>query len=184
MKSTMKNINDPFFVFDVESIGLHGEGFAVAGGVYIAGAAMHEFCFCCPMEEAIDPEPTESDVEWVKNNIPVMEVTHRNPRQVREAFWAEWMKAKKQYPGICMAGECIWPVEAGFVARCIYQAQGERAWEGPYPFHEIASVMLAAEMNPMGEYGRTASELPKHNPLADARQSARLLYEALSKLEK
>lgn len=25
----------PFFVFDVESVGLHGEAFAVAGGIYM-----------------------------------------------------------------------------------------------------------------------------------------------------
>lgn len=33
------------FAFDVESIGLHGEAFAVAGGVYSpAGAVGEEFC--------------------------------------------------------------------------------------------------------------------------------------------
>ncbi len=38
------------FIFDVESVGLHGEGFAVAGGVYRAenAAAQSEFRFCCP----------------------------------------------------------------------------------------------------------------------------------------
>ena len=29
----------PFFVIDVESVGLHGEGFAVAGGVYLRNGA-------------------------------------------------------------------------------------------------------------------------------------------------
>ena len=42
----------PFFVFDVESVGLHGEAFAVAGGIYINAAAQSEFRFCCPLEEA------------------------------------------------------------------------------------------------------------------------------------
>lgn len=168
----------PFFVFDVESVGLHGEAFAVAGGIYINGAAQSEFRFCCPIEEAYgDAE----DREWVKANVPVMEITHRNPACVRGAFWVEWEKAKKRYPDITMAGECIWPVEAGFVSRCIHEGYG-RKWSGPYPFHEIASVMLAAGMDPMATYEREESEKPAHEPLADARQSARLLATALRSL--
>ena len=169
----------PFFVFDVESVGLHGEAFAVAGGVYINAAAQSEFRFCCPLEEA---KGDDDDREWVKSNVPVMEITHRNPAAVREAFWSEWEEAKKRYPGITMAGECIWPVEAGFVAACIRQEIADRKWSGPYPFHEIASVMLAAGMDPMATYEREESEKPAHEPLADARQSARLLATALRSL--
>jgi len=169
----------PFFIFDVESIGLHGEGFAVAGGVYIAGAAQYEFRFCCPTEEAAG---SDDDRAWVKANIPAMEITHRSPASVRDAFWAEWLEAKKQYPKISMAGECLWPVEAGFVARCISQDKETRNWEGPYPFHEIASIMLSAGMDPMITYERQPSELPTHEPLADTRLSARLLATALRHL--
>ena len=40
-----------FFVFDVESVGLHGEGFAVAGGVYTAtGGTLWEFWLACPVD--------------------------------------------------------------------------------------------------------------------------------------
>jgi len=169
----------PFFVFDVESVGLHGEAFAVAGGVYIDAAAQSEFRFCCPIEEA---KGDDDDRKWVKANVPVMEITHRHPAAVREAFWSEWEKAKKRYPGITMAGECIWPVEAAFVAACIRQEIADRKWSGPYPFHEIASVMLAAGMDPMATYEREESEKPAHEPLADARQSARLLATALRSL--
>ncbi len=169
-----------FFVFDVESVGLHGEGFAVAGGIYIDGAAQSEFRFCCPVEEA---QGSDTDREWVKENVPVMEITHRTPKQVREAFWTEWARAKLRYPGITMAGECIWPVEAAFVANCVYQNREARNWEGPYPFHEIASIMLAAGMNPMATYERRESEKPAHEPLADARLSARLLHEAMTALK-
>jgi len=166
----------PFFVLDVESIGLHGEGFAVAGGVYINGVPQYEFRFCCPIEEAIGED---NDREWVKKNVPAMEITHRTPTALREAFWAEWQKAKDQYQEIIMAGECIWPVEAGFVESCIRQDKSARNWEGPYPFHEIASIMLSAGMDPMAPYDRQPSELPAHEPLADTRLSARLLATAL-----
>jgi hypothetical protein len=171
--------NLPFFVFDVESIGLHGEGFAVAGGVYINGEAQSEFRFSCPMDAA---DGDDEDRAWVSANVPVMEVTHRTPVGIRDAFWTEWLNAKKRYPGIAMAGECIWPVEAGFVAQCVQHSPQTRKWEGPYPFHEIASLMLAAGMDPMATYERTESEKPAHEPLADARLSARLLATALSKL--
>ncbi len=79
-----------------------------------------------------------------------------------------------------MAAECLWPVEARFIHDCITD-DAQRLSAAPYPFHEIASVMLASGMDPMATYNRTPSEMPRHNPLADARQSARLLSEALSR---
>lgn len=166
----------PFFVFDVESIGLHGEGFAVAGGVYIAGAAQWEFCFCCPMDKA---EGLQADRDWVSRNVPVMEETHRDTYGLRLAFWQAWEKAKAG--GAEMAAECLWPVEARFLQDCI-RDDAQRLPTAPYPCHEISSVMLSAGMNPMATYDRTPSELPRHNPLADARQSARLLSEALARM--
>lgn len=169
-----------FFIFDVESIGLHGEAFAVAGGIYYNGACQYEFCFSCPIDDASgDPD----DREWIKHNVPVMDQTHRLPSKIREAFWSEWEKAKKQYPGIVAAAECLWPVEAGFFISCIRDNMPDRKWQGPYPFHDISSVMLAAGMDPMRTYERKPSELPAHHPLGDTRQSARLLYEALDTLQ-
>lgn len=166
-----------FFVFDVESIGLHGEGFAVAGGVYLAnGAAQWEFCFCCPLDQA---EGLQADRDWVMRNVPALEITHRETKGLRMAFWEVWEKAKAS--GAEMAAECLWPVEARFLRDCITD-DAQRLPTAPYPCHEISSVMLSAGMNPMATYDRTPSELPRHNPLADARQSARLLSEALARM--
>lgn len=172
-------IKSPFFVFDVESVGLHGSAFAVAGGVYIDGVAQSEFGFACPQEVA---EGDDDDREWVNNNVPVLHATHRNPLGIFNAFWARWEDAQRQYPGITMAGDCLWPVEARFLASCVDVDRSNRKWGGPYPFHEIASIMASAGMDPMAMYPREPSELPKHDPLADARQSARLLAEALHRL--
>lgn len=170
-----------FFVFDVESVGLHGEGFAVAGGVYLDnGAGQWEFRFACPIDEA---EGDHEGRAWVKTNVPTLEVTHRVPVGIRDAFWAEWKKAKAQYPDIVMAAECGWPVEARFLCACIDDMPEERRWEGPYPLHEIASYMAAAGMDPMAKYERTPSETPAHDPLTDARLSARLLSEAIGKIK-
>ena len=174
-------INQPFFIFDVESIGLHGEAFAVAGGIYIDGSPRSEFRFCCPREYA---NGEASDREWIDSNVPPMKITHQTPAAIREAFWGEWENAKSKHPEIVMAGECIWPVEAGFVAACVRQEMSSRKWSGPYPFHEIASVMLSAGMDPMATYERNEFEIPSHEPLADARLSARLLAEAIRSLSK
>lgn len=164
-----------FFVIDVESIGLHGEGYAVAGGVYLEnGSTQWEFKLACPPETCLGPD---SDREWVRDNIPPIEVTHKTSRLMRDEFWKLWMKAKEA--GSVMAAECLWPVEAGFVMDCVADDEESRRFEGPYPFYEISSVMAAAGMDPMATYDRTPSELPKHDPLADARQSARLLATAL-----
>lgn len=168
-----------FFVFDVESIGLHGEAFAVAGGVYCEdGSRESEFCF------SVDPSGCfgrEDDRKWVSENIPtsIIEQTHRFPRNMRDAFWARWMRAKED--GAVMAADCPWPVEAKFLIDCISDHPIGRNWEGPYPFIDIASVIMASGDDPLANSDRLPDELPKHHPLGDARQSARILFEALSK---
>lgn len=167
-----------FFVFDVESVGLHGEAFAVAGGVYLEnGAAQWEFCYACPISEA---KGTDEDRNWVKANVPPLTETHRLPIGIRDAFWLDWLKAKAQYPEIVMAVECGWPVEARFLNACIDDEPADRRWKGPYPLHEIATYIAAAGKDPMANRERTESEKPVHNPVGDARQSARLLAESLA----
>lgn len=170
-----------FFVFDVESVGLHGEGFAVAGGVYLEnGAVQYEFCYSCPLEAA---RGEVEDFQWVRANVPYFEPTHRTPVLVRNAFWESWKIAKNNYPGIVMVAECGWPVEARFLIKCVEDDPSRRNWEGPYPLQEVASFMFAAGMDPMATYPRTPSEAPAHHPLMDARLSARLLSEALTKIK-
>ena len=169
----------PFFVFDVESIGLHGEGFAVAGGVYFSDGTVDpdsEFVFSCHPDEA---EGRKEDRKWVKENIPYIKGADGKPRDVRLAFWKHWLAYKSKYPQLVMAAECAWPVEANFLSACVADDGTARNWEGPYPLHEIASYLVAAGMDPMASYDRLQSEMPKHHPLGDARQSSRLLCEAL-----
>lgn len=167
-----------FFIFDVESVGLHGESFAVASGVYLEnGSAQWEFCMSCPSREC---EGDEEGRKWIASNVPKLIVTHRGPTAMRMEFWSYWMKAKSE--GAIMAAECLWPVEAGFLIRCIHDDIENRRWSGPYPIHEIASFMLSAGMDPMATYERNSSELTAHHPLMDTRLSARLLAQALAKV--
>lgn len=168
-----------YFVFDVESVGLHGEGFAVGGGVFLEnGAIQWGFRLACPVSEC---SGTEEGRGWVKENVPTMEETHRSPKAMRDAFWNLWIKAKAE--GAVMAADCGWPVEARFLIQCVNDNLREREWQGPYPLLEIAAFLLAAGMDPMAKYPREPSELPEHDPMADARQSARLLSSALLLIE-
>lgn len=179
-----------FFVFDCESVGLRGQTFAVAGGVYdIAGTPLLEFAFYCQPGRAkgvgAGTETEAGDRNWVAASVTIPQGAEHfdYPETVRLRFWNEWMKAKKNFPTILMFVECGWPVEARFLIECIGDDPVTRNWEGPYPCHEIATLMLAAGMDPMATYDRLPSEQPAHDPLADARLSARLLSVALGRLD-
>jgi hypothetical protein len=177
-----------FMVFDVESVGLHGEGFAV-GWVVVdrTGKELAEGRSDCYQERA---RGSRSGREWVLENVPFRHcVDGYHPVHVREAFWIAWTEWKAR--GAVLAADCPWPVEARFLAACVDDAiplvrgerpdDGRRGWGGPYPLIDVASVRLTVGFDPLGVDGRLPSELPVHDPLADARQSARLLIEALDR---
>lgn len=166
-----------FFVFDVESIGLHGEGYAF-GWVVVdkKGERQEEGIFSCPPEYACGPT---KDREWVAQNIPALEATHGDPHDVRNGFWNKWIEWKEK--GAALVADCNWPVEVRFLTKCIDDNHKERCWNGPYPFLDLASILFALGMDPIGTFPRKPNEEPAHHPLADAKQSARILVEVLQK---
>lgn len=179
------NSDQKFFIWDAESVGLHGQTFAVAGGIYdIHGKAIQEFAF--HSYEVCEPAHHElefSDRKWVAENVTRPPGSREGVNNdLIERFMDEWRQAKDDHPGIMMFVECGWPVEARFLREVIAYYQPHHNWDGPYPLHEIATLMLAAGMDPMATYDRTPEESPAHEPLADARLSARLLSEALHRL--
>ncbi len=173
------NKSPVFLVFDVESIGLYGEGFAVGGGTYAAnGRALEEFEFACPPEVALG---ISDDRKWVEANIPELEVTHKTPVGLRASFWQELVRAKKDHKNLFIAAECCFPVETRFLGACVQDDYHSRKSQAPYPLHDIATILLSAGMDPLATYARLPDETPIHNPLKDSRQSARLLSMALAK---
>jgi hypothetical protein len=164
-----------FFVFDVESVGLHGEGFAVGYVVIDREGNQHEQgAYSCPLNAA---KGTPDGFEWCRANIPDQGETHPAPWMVRAAFWKRWMEWKTK--GAVLVADCCWPVEARFLAQCVDDRPLEREWQGPYPLHDLASVLLARGLDPLAKRQRLPAEKPEHDPLCDAKQSARLLVEAL-----
>ncbi len=97
---------------------------------------------------------------------------------VRAAFWRRWICWKEQ--GAVLAADCAWPVEARFLMACVEDSLLEREWQGPYPLIDIGSVLLAKELDPVATFSRLPDEVPIHNPLKDAIQSARILLTALN----
>ena len=165
----------PFFmVFDVESIGLHGEGFA-AGYVVLDnnGKEQEADVFACrPIDAGGEPD----DRLWVAENIPALPVTHDSPRGVRAAFFRRWLHWKER--GAVLAADCCWPVEARFLAACVDDHPADHKWSGPYPLHDVASMLLMAGLDPVGSYWEEQDGV-KHHPMCDAHQSARMLRKVL-----
>ena len=162
------------FVFDVESIGIHGDSYAVAGALFDKGGVREGTEFLYAIDQSMASGRLE-DHRWVRDNIPAFVPTHTTGFAMRQAFIQQMHK----HLSALIAGECVWPVEANFLSLC---AKDDPVVDGPYPLIDICSIMLAAGMDPMKNYNRLPNELPKHNPLADVRQSGRLLFEALRKL--
>jgi hypothetical protein len=164
------------FVFDVESDGLDGVGFAVGAIVIENGRLIDRF------EGRVE---CEIKSHWVKENVlPYIEDMEVYPSmmELRDAFWKFWLKHKD---GALMFADCCVPVESNFLAACKADAPQEREWQGPYPLHDVASVLLAKGLDPhldrlafaVGE--DDTHPFRQHNPCDDAEISAIVLCKVM-----
>lgn len=176
--------NQIYMVFDVESVGLHGEGFAV-GWVVVDDLGIersHGLISCDPIVACgITDKSEQAAREWLSKNIPPLRVTHESLREMRTDFWKQWLMWRGK--GAVLVADCAWPVEARFLGLCVSDDADAREWEGPYPLHDLASILLAAGFDPLAKFVRKEDEFPEHNPLNDARQSARILISKLNLLK-
>lgn len=185
-------------VFDVESVGLHGEGFAY-GAVVVSLESRH---ICEEHEVYCNPRPewgTNEGFDFIQKNCMAPLHTRAktyvdSPKTVRDFFWTLWERVKRESEGkALLAADTAWPVEARFLARCVDDMRpsptfsnsdkdNPRYWEGPYPLIDIATLLaVCPDANvPRDE---ALGELPEHDPLADARHSARQMIHALNLLE-
>jgi hypothetical protein len=170
-----------YMVFDVESVGLQGEGFAV--GWAVVDAAGHEIGADLLWTDPLSAHGSAEGQAWVALHCgPFDRPPSPSTMRVRSGFWRAWLYWKER--GAVLVADCAWPVEARFLAACVDDVPADREWQGPYPLHEVATARLLAGFDPLATVDRLPSELPAHNPLADARQSARLWLEALAALGK
>lgn len=172
---------DLLFVFDVESVGLMGEGFAV-GAVLVnrqTGNEVNSFLFHCPSAAA---QGSMVDREWVDKHVVIeAPCTAQTPTEVRAQFWSALRETNRE--GVGIYADVPWPVEADFLLR----AARENHHLQPqiiYPLLDVATLLVADNVDPLRTHRRQADEKPRNNPLADARQSARLLCRTLKRLDK
>lgn len=165
-----------FFVLDVESVGLHGEGYS-PGWVVIDTANGAEVDSGRLAVDTAVCDGYDEDRDWINENVPHIPPTHDSLGAMRELFLAVWLRWKAR--GAWLAADCPAPVETNFLAACIKRRLPVSRWDGPYPLIDIASVLLARGIDPLATLPRLENELPRHDPLCDARQSARYLMLAL-----
>lgn len=164
-----------YLILDVESIGMYGEPFAV--GIVILnseGVRKEEHLFACDPEIA---KGREYNRMWVREYVPLMEYNCQSVQEVRQRFWEVW---ERWINGTIVLADVAFPVETRFLSLCVMDATKEREYNAPYPLHEIASLALAADREPLADWLREPDEEPMHNPLCDARHSARKVIEYLN----
>jgi hypothetical protein len=160
--------------FDIESNGLHGLGFAAGAVVLENGEATHRFEGRVELS-SYDP--------WVRENVlPHLQsmTVYPTVEALREAFWKFYKEHKE---GSLVLADVGWPVEANWLSACVEQMNDP--WGGPYPLHEVATLLLAAGENPDATREDLVSKLPakgaKHHPLWDAEISAKVAYRYLKR---
>jgi len=164
-----------FVMFDVESNGLVGEGFAV-------GAVVAETKSCVILEKFEVRGPCEEPVQWVKENVlPQLDagglnLTHYSLPSLRSAFW-DWLQEKKS-EGLPIWGDFGVPVEANFLLACVADNLEKREWHLPYPLHELGTLMLTAGIDPDINREEFVAEMiegrqvRKHHPTWDSEVAA------------
>jgi hypothetical protein len=152
----------PLLIFDIESVGLHGEGFAFGLVLVENGEVTNEALAWCHPDRAIgDPEGRR----WADENVVPELVratavwTHPDPRELRSEFWGLWRGAKDKLGAVLMA-DVPWPVEANWLTACIADDVLARRWEGPHPLLDAGTLRFAGQAKPAEDI---------HNPLEDAR---------------
>jgi hypothetical protein len=125
------------FSCDAEVNGLYGHSFAIAAIVREDGVEVARF------EGRVGDEYVSNP--WVIENVlPALQgmpVTHESPEALEEAFWAFWMEHREGAEAIAQFGS---PVESGLFRRCVERNLDERAFQGPYPLHEVGTALLLA----------------------------------------
>jgi len=162
-------------MLDIESDGLHGEAFAIGAVVaIISGEGV----------EIIDTFSGVAEVErieneWVRENVlPALKDSglkkFSSRKEMRDAFWDFYKKWKDQ--GAEIWGDVIWPVEANFFSQLIADGEGARDWDGPYPFHDLGTILP-----PDVSRAEFTGVVYDHNPVNDALASVHALQIVLFK---
>ena len=159
--------------FDVESNGLHGAAFAVAGVLMNSkGESLSECVSRCPLIGPVDP--------WVTENVlgPMADIPENatDAHYMRNAFWVWYLEAKAKADFAVAANP--YPVEARFLIACQADDMPGRAFEHPFPLYDLSSMLYGLGCTTPASrkefVDRAVAELDgqAHNPIWDAKATA------------
>lgn len=167
---------------DAETNGLYGQIFAI-GAVYRNSETGEENKFIkkVSIEEEINPwvlqnvVPQLEDVEQLDTTVD--HDTYGMEKLLLKEFTDFYKECKRKSGNdLTVIGHMVCPVEANlFIKMRKYNLIEE--FEGPYPLHDIASMMLMFGENPTSvdlyvkKYNLLKSDFKPHNPLFDAEQA-------------
>ena len=165
-------MNKGYIFLDVETVGFTGEPFAVGYiTTNIKGDIINEVCYY------YEPDLTDADEEtkdWITKNC----LENLRNKTIKYTLLLE---SKREFISLTkvsltfllenywIVADCPYPCEARLLNLC-------ELYTEPYPIIDLSSMLLFNGFNPLGTYERKEDELPKHNPLADARQTRRLFF--------
>lgn len=159
--------------FDVESNGLHGDAFAVAGVLMDdSRQILSQFVARCPIIGPVD--------SWVSDNVlgpmNTMPDTAPDARTMRDAFWKWYLEVKPQ-SGLIVAAN-PYPVEARFLISCQQDDMPAREFDHPFPYFDLSSMLYSLGFQtPAARHEFVAAAVgdaqgEAHNPLWDATATA------------
>jgi hypothetical protein len=167
--------------FDIESNGLHGQAFAVAGVVIdAAGQTLDSFIARIKIEDSVD--------DWVKDNVlPVIAdigISHGSYTAMCDAFWRWFVAAQEKSDYVVISNG--YPVEYRFMADCQDNDLDRRYWEHPFPILELPSLLIGNER--VSEASRlkvidtatSGRKLVRHHPMDDAIATALTAHAVLN----
>jgi hypothetical protein len=169
--------------FDVESNGLHGEAFAVAGVLLDSQTHISsQFVARCPITGPVDA--------WVQENVlaPMesIAVTATDAKTMRTDFWNWYLEVKDQADIIVAANP--YPVEARFLIACQEDDLLNREFDHPFPYLDLSSMLYSlgyttpAKRHEFVQSAVGTAAGDPHNPLWDATATAMAAYQAVAQL--
>lgn len=178
----MKNI----FMFDVESIGLHGDGFAFGAIISDRKENVIEICSGACLNEEVTEKLSKIDFFVNGEGKDIISECSKLKRfdtlwQLREYFWEFYMKHKDNCD---VYSDVNYPVETNFLESVYNDNPEDRQWKMPFPLLDACNS-IPQDVDRIEEYTKdnssyivqdVATRKPvKHNPVWDCVSSLHCL---------
>ena len=180
---------------DCESNGLHGTIFAIGAVIIDADDPDKLYNSISEFSGMVDIRLQEELDPWVIENVLPVSADldlYDSLREMRGEFWSWYIEHNKPLTEqtIILADFGV-PVEARLFRECIAENPVFRGWSGPYPLHDLGTMLLMVGADPDKTNRRTwwhdlyedamfiEPGLRQHDPVDDALGAARCAVKAL-----